>query len=163
MVFHTLNFGVLPAWSNVILVGPLPQGLMIDAWGDPLFRVMGKGRSDRAQFGSPEASEQLPRRLVAMGFIPDRFWAIPTYRMELTEWGLDETKHRGMTVPNTAFPNQPTDEPWNGAEGTPPPAAITHLATDPDGLIWVRPGLRLVGSRLRGRPIHTYRRSAAYP
>jgi len=115
-----------------------PRGQMIDAWGDPLFRVIGKDGSDLVQFGSPEASERLPRRLLAMGPVPDRFWAVPTHRMDLTEWGFDGIEHRNMTVPNTAFPSQPTDEPWNGAEGTPPPGVITHLATDVEGLIWVR-------------------------
>lgn len=113
-------------------------GHMIDAWGDPLFRIIKPDGEDSISFGSPGPEENMPRRIVGVGHRPGRFWAVPTHRLVLTEWGLDGTRHRRIRPSNTSFPEQPADDYWDSRKEGPPPAFITHLAEDPQGFLWVR-------------------------
>ena len=126
------------ALPPTLFLGLTSDGHMIEGIGDPLFRVIKPNGIDSIEFGSPEPSELAPRRIVAVGSSPDRFWAVPTYTPILTEWSLDGTALRTVAVENSSFPNQPNDEAWTGMDRRPPPGLITHLVEDSEGLLWMR-------------------------
>lgn len=113
------------------------DGHMVAGYGTPLFRVIKPDGRDSLRFGDPEAAEEIPRRILAGGRRPDRFWATPTHKLALTEWGLDGTEHRHVAVRGSAIPDQPNDAPWDPHDGAPPPAIINYLVEDAQGLLWV--------------------------
>lgn len=119
-------------------LGLTSDGHMVAAYGSPVFRVMRPDGRDSVRFGVPDAVERDPRRVVAAGRHPDRFWATPAHRLALTEWSIDGTERRRLEVRGSAMPDQPSDQGWDPQAGTPPPAILNYLVEDAQGLLWVR-------------------------
>ncbi len=118
----------------------LGSGLLVAAYGSPLFRVVDKDGAVVRSFGTPTAADNAyPRRVVSAAPDSGVFWAIAQYKMVLEEWSIDGTLLRSIDVQGSIFPDRDVDyvPPEEPIPDNYPPPTIVDLQISDDGVAWV--------------------------